>query len=198
MYPIEFIDSIGKVAEEHQMAFHMDGARVFNASIYLNQPVNRITEKCSTVQFCLSKGLSAPVGSLLVGSEETINRARKFRKMLGGGMRQAGVIAGPGLYALDHMRERLIVDHQHATYIAKSLRTITDAWSVVEPQTNIIKVNVSKGNAQEIEHKLIEMKILCHAMDNNTIRFVTHRNLSKEEIDQFLQRLENALIIWPD
>ena len=123
------------------MAFHYDGARIFNAATYLNIDVAKLVSPATTVQFCLSKGLSGPIGSLLVGSEETIEKARKYRKMLGGGMRQAGIIAGPGLVALEKMPKRLHEDHVNAQTLAKGLSTISGVrWQVKEPQTNIIKI----------------------------------------------------------
>lgn len=112
--PLENMQEIGKVTQEHNMAFHIDGARIFNAATYLNIDVSKLAAPATTVQFCLSKGLSAPIGSILVGSHETIEKARKYRKMLGGGMRQAGIIAGPGIVALEKMTKRLHEDHSNA------------------------------------------------------------------------------------
>ena len=192
VYPLEIIDKIGKITQDNDMAFHMDGARVFNASVYLQKPVNRITEQCTTVQFCLSKGLSAPIGSLLVGSEETINKARKFRKMLGGGMRQAGVIAGPGIYALEHMVDRWKDDYHNAKTLASYLAGLSGAnWSVVEPQTNIIKSNCPNKTAKAIYNELHKINIKAVTMDEYTVRVVTHANISKEDIEEVKTRIEN-------
>lgn len=193
VYPINVIDDIGKIAKEQDMAFHMDGARVFNAATYLKTDVSRITEKCSTIQFCLSKGLSAPIGSLLVGSKEIIDKARKYRKMLGGGMRQAGIIAGPGLYALENMTKRLQDDHNNASNLAKFLSSIEGAtWDVMDPQTNIIKITTPNGKAKALVDELKKINIKGGSMDAQTVRFVTHCNFSIEDLEELKTRIENS------
>ena len=190
--PTNVIDEIGLLAKENNMAFHMDGARVFNAATYLKTDVSRIVKNTSTVQFCLSKGLSAPIGSLLVGPASTIEKARKFRKMLGGGMRQAGVIAGPGIIALEKMTKRLQVDHDNATLLSKGLKNIPNAsWTIVEPQTNIVKVTLADENAREIYDILKQIHIKISVMDSHTIRFTTHRMINSSDIEEFLTRIEN-------
>lgn len=192
VYPLEVIDEIGKIATENNMAYHMDGARVFNASIYLKQPVSKITDKCTTVQFCLSKGLSAPIGSMLVGSQETIDKARKFRKILGGGMRQAGIIAGPGIYALENMTKRLQEDHDNAATLAKYLKNIPNAnWKVIDPQTNIIKIKCPNKSAKAIYNELNNIKIKAVTMDDYTVRVVTHSNISSDDIEEIKTRIDN-------
>ena len=190
--PYENLQILGKITKENNMAFHFDGARIFNAATYLGRNVAKLAEPATTVQFCLSKGLSAPVGSLLVGSEETIQKARKFRKMLGGGMRQAGVIAGPGLVALKTMPQRLQEDHDNAKELAKGLTAISGAsWIVKEPQTNIIKITVPSGQAKQIVEELKKIGVKSGTMDTKTVRFVTNRMVTKEDVQEVLNRIQN-------
>jgi threonine aldolase len=190
--PYENMQAIGKIAQEHNMAFHLDGARVFNAATYLKMEVSKLVSPTTTVQFCLSKGLSAPIGSLLVGQLEVIEKARKFRKMLGGGMRQAGIIAGPGLIALEKMTQRLQEDHDNATALAKSLGLIKGAqWIIKEPQTNIIKITTPNGNAKKIVQELKNIGVKSGTMDEYTVRFVTNRMVTKEDIEEVVTRIEN-------
>ena len=120
----EYIESVAFLAKEYGIAVHMDGARVFNAAAALDVDVREITEHCDTLMFCLSKGLCAPIGSILAGSKEFIHRARKYRKLLGGGLRQSGFLAAAGIIALEGMRPRLSEDHWHARYLADQLDTI--------------------------------------------------------------------------
>ena len=191
--PFDNIQSIGNIAKEHSMAFHVDGARIFNASTFLKTDVAKIVAPASTVQFCLSKGLSGPIGSLLVGSTETIERARKFRKMLGGGMRQAGIIAGPGLVALEKMPKRLQEDHDNAKILAKGLSSFSGLnWKIKDPQTNIIKVTTNSGMADKIVSELELLGIKTGSMDDHTVRFVTNRMVTKEDIIDVLARIENS------
>lgn len=191
--PYNNMQALGKLTKEHNMAFHIDGARVFNAATYLKMDVAKLVEPATTVQFCLSKGLSAPIGSLLVGSAETIARARKFRKMVGGGMRQAGIIAGPGLVALETMPQRLQEDHDNAKTLAKGLSALEGVvWQVKEPQTNIIKITTPVGQATKIVSQLKELGIKAGTMDDHTVRFVTNRMVTKDDVLEVLQRIENA------
>ena len=118
---LEYMDAVRTVADRHGLPLHLDGARVFNAAEYLGVPVRDVASRFDTVQFCLSKGLGAPVGSLLVGTEAFVARARKIRKMLGGGMRQAGVIAAAGIVALEETVPRLREDHANARRLAEGI-----------------------------------------------------------------------------
>ena len=191
--PYENMQAIGKLTKDYNMAFHLDGARIFNAAIYLKMDVAKLVESATTVQFCLSKGLSAPIGSLLVGSNETIEKARKFRKMVGGGMRQAGIIAGPGLVAIEKMPKRLQDDHDNAKLLAKGLSTITGVQrKVKQPQTNIIKITTKSGLANKIVDSLKELDIKTGTMDDHTVRFVTNRMVTKEDVQEVLKRIESS------
>ena len=152
----EELTKLFKYTQDHDMKFHMDGARIFNASVALNVSAKELTEDCDSVCFCLSKGLSAPVGSMLCGSTEFIREARKWRKMLGGGMRQAGVIAAAGIVALETMIERLAEDHATARRLAAGLNLIPGiAVSLEKVQTNIVNFELAgKVPVEEFMHKL--------------------------------------------
>ncbi len=174
---------------------HLDGARVFNAAIALNTDAKKITKAFDSVMFCLSKGLSAPVGSMVCGSEEFIERARKTRKMLGGGMRQAGILAACGVVALEKMIDRLKDDHKNAKKLAggmshfKGIRIDLDTV-----QTNIIIFNVSAlGGSRKFIDALEKKGVKCLARDENNVRMVTHRLISEKDIDTALERIEEVI-----
>ncbi|WP_442593959.1 low-specificity L-threonine aldolase [Neobacillus sp. D3-1R] len=186
---IDNMKDIYKVGREKNIPIHMDGARLFNAVAASQKPVTEFTQYCDTVQICLSKGLGAPVGSILAGSKEFIKAAHKWRKRLGGGLRQAGIIAAPGLVALTTMRERLIEDHENAKVLADGLANITGIQLVNKVDTNIVVVDVSglKMNSTEFVEKLKQKDILCGTFGPNLVRFVTHFNVSTEDINQTLK-----------
>lgn len=182
------MNAVGKVAEEAGIGFHVDGARIFNAAIASDSSVRDLTSKATSVTFCLSKGLSCPIGSVLVGNEELIERARKLRKMLGGGLRQAGIIAAPGLVALKTMINRLKDDHENASKLAKGLINIS-GLTVNTPQTNMVLVT-TKAPADIFVKKLADNNILVHSIGPHTVRFVTHRHIDETDIEAALQRIE--------
>jgi len=138
--PLDYMLAAGELAKKHGLGFHLDGARAFNACVKLGVEIKDFVAPFDTVSICLSKGLGAPVGSVLVGSAELIEKAVRNRKMLGGGMRQAGILAAAGLYALDHNIARLAEDHENAARLAEGLRRF-DGLDVVTPDTNIVFVN---------------------------------------------------------
>ncbi|MFK8250872.1 low-specificity L-threonine aldolase [Ancylobacter terrae] len=144
--PVDYVARATALARRHALACHLDGARVFNAAVALGVPVSELAAPFDTVSVCLSKGLGSPVGSVLVGSRALIDRARRIRKMLGGGMRQAGIIAAGGLYALEHNVERLADDHALARRLAEGLSNLPGI-SVEMPQTNIVFVEVDTAIA---------------------------------------------------
>ena len=182
VYPQEIADEICDGAHAAGLPVHLDGARVFNASVALGKPVAEITRKFDSVMFCLSKGLGAPVGSLLVGSKQFITQARVYRKSLGGGMRQAGVLAAAGLIALEQMPKRLHVDHENAKFLAQGLARIpgikVDAAKVM---TNIVICDISgTGMASaDFSRKLGEKNVLCGSVNNELVRFVTHMDVDR-------------------
>jgi threonine aldolase len=186
--PLDNLAEAASVARTHRLAVHMDGARIFNASVSLGTPADQIARYADTVMFCISKGLSAPVGSLLVGPRDFIARARRHRRAVGGGMRQAGVIAAAGLFALDHMIARLADDHQHARRLAKGLREL--GWQIDRdtPETNIFFVEPPAGiPAGELPARLQERGVLIFVpTGSRSIRIVTHYGVEAGDVDRAL------------
>jgi threonine aldolase len=187
VYPVEVADEICDRAHEAGLKVHLDGARIFNAAVYLGKNVGEITKKFDSVQFCLSKGLGAPVGSLIVGSKDFIERCRVIRKMLGGGMRQVGVLAGAGLVALEEGPKLLPIDHQNAQLLAQGLGRIPGIQ--IDPakvQTNIVIFDVgsTRFNAAQLVEKLDQRQVLTGAVDGTRIRVVTHRDVSRAGCEQ--------------
>ena len=183
------------VAHVSGVPVHLDGARIFNASVALEVPPVELTREVDDLSFCLSKSLSCPVGSVLVGSQEFIDNAKRWRKMLGGGMRQAGVLAAAGLVALDTMIDRLAEDHQHARRLAQGLANI-DGLSV-DPesiQTNIVFFDVDEelGTAADLIAALKNHGVLVSYPGKQSIRMVTHRHITSEDIEEALLRTSAA------
>ena len=181
------IDSIGALAKAKGVAVHLDGARINNAALYLQTPVDELVAAVDTVMFCLSKGLGAPVGSMLCGSQEFIFEARKTRKFLGGTMRQAGVLAAAGIVAIDQQRDRLIEDHQHARLLAEHIAHNRNIRLNVEAvQTNIVKLDVSPSgrDARAFQEALASRGLKANAVGDRFIRLVTYREIGKEDIFQ--------------
>ena len=184
------------VAHGAGVPVHLDGARIFNASIALEVPPLELTREVDDLSFCLSKSLSCPVGSVLVGSQDFIDRAKRWRKMLGGGMRQAGVLAAAGLVALDTMIDRLAEDHQHARRLAQGLANIEGLS--VDPdsiQSNIVFFDVDEdlGTAADLIAALKEQGVLVSYPGKQSIRMVTHRHISPEDIEEALSRTSAAV-----
>jgi threonine aldolase len=190
--PIAAMDEICERAHERGLPVHLDGARVFNAATYLGKPVAEITRGFDSVMFCLSKGLGAPVGSVLVGSKDFIQRARSVRKALGGGMRQAGILAAAGLIALEQGPARLHEDHATARMLAEGVANIPGIeMDLATVQTNIVIFNVSgtgKSSA-EIAAALKEQGVLVGTVNPQLIRFVTHLNVSPADCARALESL---------
>ena len=190
VYPLEYLAEYRKIADEHGVKIHMDGARVFNAAAYQQVDVKEIAKHADSVMFCLAKGLSAPVGSMICGKKEFIAQALRARKMLGGGMRQAGVIAAAGIVALEQMTARLADDHKTARQLAEGLNAIKGISVDLEcVQTNLVYLAVSGGmkDAQALSAELREKYgVLCEARDSKVIRMVTHRHITPEDVDYVL------------
>ncbi len=179
------IDSICALAKEKGVAVHLDGARINNAAVYLQTPVAELVAAVDTVMFCLSKGLGAPVGSMLCGSDGFILEARKTRKFLGGTMRQAGILAAAGIVAIEQQRDRLIEDHQHARLLAERIADNPKLKiNMNAVQTNIVKLDVTpSGHDAHTFQRLLESKGLkAKAVGDNFIRLVTYREISKEDV----------------
>jgi threonine aldolase len=190
----EYTDSVVQLAHSHDMKVHLDGARIFNAAVALGIPVVELVKEVDSVGFCLSKGLSAPVGSVLCGSKEFIERARKRRKMLGGGMRQAGVIAAAGIVALETMIERLAEDHSNARKLAAGLtqiRGITLAQEKVS--TNIVIFDlVQSFPVAEFITKLDSHGVKVVRFGSHRLRAVTHRMVNATNIEYTLTKIEQV------
>lgn len=171
------------LANAYGVPVHMDGARIFNAAIALSTEAKVIAECAHTVMFCLSKGLSAPVGSMLVGPLEFIVRARERRKLIGGQMRQAGVIAAAGIEALNSMVGRLAEDHLKAKALAKALSGIEGLVIAEDVQTNMVKLDISSLNlsAKEFQSELAKRGVKVFIMSPTEIRLVTHKDVSEED-----------------
>jgi threonine aldolase len=196
VYPTRLTDAICDQAHEAGLKVHLDGARVFNAAVHLGQTVAELTKKVDSVQFCLSKGLGAPVGSMIVGSRVFIERCRSIRKMLGGGMRQAGVIAVAGLIALEQGPKRLWVDHEHARILARGLARIpgirVDPSSV---QTNIVIYDVreTKLSAAEFLERIAKHQVLGVAVDSQRVRMVTHVDVARSDVETAIDIIGEVL-----
>lgn len=174
------------LARRHGLATHLDGARIFNAATALNTPVATLTRSFDTVSVCLSKGLGAPVGSVLVGSEQLIAKARRTRKMVGGGLRQVGILAAAGLYALEHNVARLADDHANATTLAKGLAAYGQL-KVTMPDTNIVFVEVDSTIAADFKAHLAARWIgITSAYSATKQRWVTHLDVDSAAVENAL------------
>ncbi|MCM3601580.1 low-specificity L-threonine aldolase [Robertmurraya korlensis] len=184
--PIENMKQIYEIGAENHIPVHVDGARLFNAAAALDVSVTDFTQYCDTVQVCLSKGLGAPVGSLLAGDKEFIVKARKWRKRLGGGLRQAGLIAAPAYVALTTMRERLFEDHHLARYFADALKNINGIQVVNEVETNIVVVDVAnlQMGSQAFVNELEKQGVLAVTFGPTSVRFTTHHQVNKGDIER--------------
>lgn len=197
--PVEVFEEIWAGAREAKLPVHLDGARVFNAATALGVDVSILTHGFDTVMFCLSKGLGAPLGSMLVGSREVIDRARVFRKALGGGMRQAGVVAAAGLIALEEMPKRLGDDHANARLLADAIARC-DAAEIdpADVQTNIVIFTLKEGtgesgDAPALVRRLRENGVLASAIGPHAVRLVTHYDVSREDCKRAATVLERLL-----
>ena len=179
---------------EAGLKVHLDGARMFNAAISLGVSPAELAEPADSLSFCLSKGLSCPIGSVVVGERDFIEEARRWRKMLGGGMRQAGIVAAAGIYALDHMVERLAEDHENARHLAFGLAELQGM--VLDPEsirTNIIYFRTAPGLGDQIAERLRSRGILMDC-DYDLSRLVTHYGITREDIDHLLKVMAEVLL----
>ncbi|EJV0367884.1 low-specificity L-threonine aldolase [Vibrio vulnificus] len=187
--PLSYLQEARAFVDKHNLKLHLDGARVYNAATALDVPVRDIAQYFDSMTICLSKGLGAPVGSLLLGSKEYIAKARRLRKMVGGGMRQAGILAAAGKLALTEQVAQLKVDHANAKALAQGLSELPGVH--VNPdfvQTNIVFAKLDDNvDIDAIAQKLAEESIII--TPGNPIRFVTHKDISRQDIDLFLEKL---------
>ena len=192
----EYIESVAELAGYHGLFVHLDGSRIFNASVALGVDVRDLTRNVDSLIFCLSKGLSAPVGSIVCGSDEFIAEARRTRKVLGGGMRQAGVIAAAGIIALEQMVDRLEEDHRHARSLAEGISSIHGLSIDLQGiQTNIIYFDLDSTllTADELVIKLGEKGIKLLKTGPSRFRMVTHYGISSKDIDVTLKAIAELM-----
>ena len=192
----EYMDSLGDLAEKYGLKVHLDGARLFNAAVALDIDVEVLTKRVDSVMFCLSKGLSAPVGSIVCGERGFIQRARKFRKMVGGGMRQAGHLAAAGLVALESLTERLKDDHLHAKFLAEQLAS----FEGIELDQNSVKTNIIFF---KLNHPRIDEDLFLRTLEANSIkilmtdpgifRAVLHREITREQVEVVAKTIQSVL-----
>lgn len=194
---VEYTRAVADLAHENHLSLHVDGARIFNAATALNVDVKTLVEPADSVMFCLSKGLVAPIGSMLVGTQKFIARARHLRKMLGGGMRQVGVIAAAGIISLEQMTKRLGEDHARARKLADGLRQIpglvVDAGS---PSTNMVYMNLSddvKLDTRQIVERMKSVGILLDAENSRRFRLVTHYWIDDERVQKTISAFREVL-----
>ena len=190
VYPLAILDDVCAAAREFDLSLHLDGARLWNATAASGIAEHRYAAPFDTVNVCLSKGLGAPVGSVLAGSRDLIERARRFRKIFGGGMRQAGILAAAGLYALAHHRSRLAEDHEKARLLASALADLPGFYLIPDQvQTNIVFFSVRPGKAETILSTLKQDGILMSRFGADILRATTHLDVSSRQIKQVIHVL---------
>lgn len=190
-YTLEQIQPVYHLCKLKKLKLHLDGARIFNALVETGDHAKAYGELFDGISVCLSKGLGAPVGSVLLGSLETIEKAKRIRKVLGGGMRQAGFLAAAGIYALDNNVSRLREDHKHAKALAAVLYELPHVINVVPADTNIVIFELDKKhNANHFVEKLLDHGIRCNTFGPQMVRFVTHLDVSSTMIDQTIEILK--------
>jgi threonine aldolase len=189
-YTLEQIEPIAALCENKGLKLHLDGARIFNALTYTGDNAADYGKYFDGISVCLSKGLGAPVGSVLLADKGTIKYARRIRKVLGGGMRQAGFLAAAGIYALDHHVERLKIDHAHAQILAEALGNCNEVANVLPVETNIVLFDTIKPAEQFLE-KLAQHHIKALPTDKHRIRFVLHLDVHPEQVEQVVKVLSS-------
>jgi len=191
-----YVDAVGALAEAHGLRLHIDGARLWNAAVALGESPARLVAAADSVNVCFSKGLAAPVGSAVAGPREFIRRARRMRKQVGGGMRQAGVLAAAAIVALEQMMERLAEDHDHAAQLARGLAAINGiALDPDTVQTNIVYFDVTKPGwtAARLSVALAEQNVLANATGQQRLRAVTNYHITTADIQRTLAVMEDVL-----
>lgn len=190
--PLEYMNSVGALCRKNNLLMHVDGARIFNAATALKVTVKELVKTADSVQVCFSKGLSAPVGSIVTGSKDFIKKAHRARKLVGGGMRQAGVLAAACIIALDTMVERLQEDHDHARLLAEGLQNIPDID--VEPvYSNMVFFKLKTGDISRLSKTLKENGLLANTIDRHRMCMVTHYGIDKKDIDTTIDIVNKAM-----
>lgn len=194
--PIEYMKSVYQLAQDKGIPLHLDGARIFNAALYLGVEAREIAQYTDSLMFCLSKGLSAPIGSMLVGSKDFIRKARKNRKMLGGGLRQVGILAAAGITALKEHNQWLQIDHENAQLLAEKFNQLQGVEvDVAKVHTNIINVDFyhTGKSVAELVEKMKQRGLLANGRNSRLIRFVTHRGITKQDVIEAINITEEIL-----
>ncbi|MBC7934428.1 MAG: low-specificity L-threonine aldolase [Rhizobacter sp.] len=192
-YDLVEIQRIKEVCLQNNLMLHLDGARLFNALIAKEEKTGQYGEIFDSISICLSKGLGAPVGSVLIGNKDFIKKARRVRKVFGGGMRQAGYLAAAGLYAMENNIDRLETDHQHAHQVAETLMSKDFAGKILPVETNIVIFEIvgDRFTAKSFCDRLAEENILCLPISANQVRMVTHLDIDKEMVKKLVSLLES-------
>jgi len=191
--PLKTFEAVRALARRRGLRVHLDGARLFNASVAASTPVARYAALVDTVTFCFSKGLGCPAGSMIAGSRELMERARRIRKALGGGMRQVGILAAACEWALDHLVDRLADDHARARRLADAFAGMRGC--VLDPrkvETNLVFVERPGRDAQELERRLAREGVLAIALSADRLRFVTHRDVGDADVERALRAMARA------
>lgn len=194
--PLETMAEVRIIADKNKLPIHLDGARVFNAAAFLGVDVKEITKYCDTISCCLSKGLCAPVGAILAGSEEVVSRARKFRKMIGGGMRQNGILAAAGIIALRDMQMRLVEDHENAKYMADLLSKISGVnvmWDCLDINMVFFTIDRSAEIVSALEGEMLKRGIKIGGYSEGAMRWVLNNDINREDIDTAVSELKDLL-----
>jgi threonine aldolase len=183
-YQFSDLEEISSVCRSNGLKYHLDGARIFNAIVAKNENPLDYGQLFDSISICFSKGLGAPVGSVLIGDKAFIKKARRIRKVMGGGMRQAGYLAAAGIFALENNVNRLFIDHENTKSLALSALKNNYVESVIKPETNILMLNISSEiTGQEFTNKLKEKKIFSLAIGPQKIRMITHLDISQDQIE---------------
>ena len=189
---VEYMNSVGALCRKNNLLMHVDGARIFNAATALNIDVKILVDAADSLQMCFSKGLSAPVGSIVTGSKDFIKKAHRARKLVGGGMRQAGVLAAACIVALDTMVERLHEDHENARLLADGLKNICEID--VEPvHSNMVFFKLKTGDVSALSKTLKENGLLANTIDRYRMRMVTHYGIEKKDVERAIDIINKAL-----
>ncbi len=191
---IDYLDSVRALAKKHGLFMHLDGARVFHAAIHLGIEAKEIAARFDSLMFCLSKGLAAPVGSILAGSEEFVKEARYVRKYLGGGMRQVGIIASAGIFALENMVDRLEEDHVRAKKLVEQIADLKEI--TVQPEeveTNILMITLNTMTSGEFLERLAEKKVWALPFNDTTVRFVTHKDVDDGDVERAVSAIREVV-----
>lgn len=194
--PLSYMKSVGKIARDHGLKLHVDGARLFNAAVALDVELSKLAEEADSVQMCLSKGLSAPAGSVICSSREFIDECRRMRKLLGGGMRQVGVLAAPCIVALEKMIPRLKEDHENANVLAELLQQIPEL-NVVRPavRTNMVffSVNLPGMTNHDFANRMKHKHLLMGVEGTFGVRAVVHHGITKTDVEEAAQRIKTLV-----